>query len=112
MTHTSKINETWEMYTTTSGWITCYDIFTLAWKHRGWKRYFADKVYIILSGKCELTQEIGGKDEVTELSGSDWVFKILSGTPHIFYFPEDTRMLEWFPEGTRSENFERYRKMK
>ncbi len=112
MTHTSKINQVGEMYTTTSGWVTCYDLFTIAGNFRGWKRYFADKVYIILSGSCELTQEIDGEDTTTKLSLNDWVFKILSGTPHIFYFPEDTRMLEWFPEWTQSENFERYREMK
>lgn len=110
--HTSKINEAWEMYTTTSGGITCYDIFTFAGKYRWGKQYFADKTYIILSGRCELTQEIDGWDQVTKLTPQDGTFTIRAGTPHIFYFPEDTRMLEWFPDDTQSENYERYRKIK
>lgn len=110
--HTEKINEAGEMYITTSGWITCYDLFTVAGKYRGGKTYSATKHYIILSGTCELTQEIQGEDKKTTLSPQDGVFTLLADTPHIFYFPEDTRMLEWFPAGTESQDFERYRKLK
>lgn len=112
MTHLEKINDAGEMYITSSGWITCYDLFTLAWKYRGGKIYDADKKYIILSGKCELTIELEWQDIMQYISAKNGIFKIESGTPHIFYFPEDTRMIEWFSQGTESKDFERYRAMK
>jgi len=112
MTHTQKIDEAWELYTTTSGWITCYDIFTNAGKYRGGKIYDTDKKYVILSGKCELIREINEEDITNHVSAENGIFEIKSGTPHLFYFPEDTRLIEWFPEWTKSKNYERYRAMK
>lgn len=108
----TKENDAGVMHTTTSGWITCYDIFTKAWYHRGWKVYNADKKYIILSGVCTLTIEKEGKDISRDITENNSIFEIASWTPHIFYFSKDTRMLEWFPEGTTSEDFERYKAMK
>ena len=112
MTHTEKINAAWEMHIITSWWITCYDIFTLAWKYRWGKIYDRDKKYIILSGSCELMQEKDGSDITENIDSSNGIFEIHAGIPHIFYFAEDTRMIEWFPEGTKSEEYERYRVMK
>ena len=112
MTHTQKIDEAWELYTTSSGWITCYDIFTKAWKYRGWKIYDADKKYIILSGNCEITTLEWWEDLMRKIWTEDGIFEIASNIPHLFYFPEDTRLIEWFSEETKSENYERYRAMK
>jgi hypothetical protein len=112
MTHTHKIDDAWELYTTTSGGITCYDICTKTWKYRGGKIYNANKKYIILSGKCELTIEKWWEDVVSYISPNNWIFKISANVPHLFYFLEDTRMIEWFDEWTISEDFERYREMK
>lgn len=112
MTHIEKINDAWEMYTTTSWGVTCYDLFTHAGKYRGGKIYNVDKKYVILSGKCELTTEINGKDTIQSISPEDGIFEIRVNTPHIFYFPVNTRMIEWFPEGAQSKNFERYRALK
>ncbi len=110
--HTEKINEAGSLYTTSSAGITCYDIFTKAGNYRGGKIYFSDKVCRILSGEATLIYEKNGfdvRENLTEKSGE----KIIpNGLPHIFHFPIDTRMLEWFPEWTKSENFEKYRKMK
>jgi hypothetical protein len=112
MTHTHKINDAWELYTTTSLWVTCYDIFTKAWKYRGWKIYDADKKYIILSGKCELTIEKWWEDVVSYIFPKNWIFEIPAKMPHLFYFPYETRMIEWFNEWAISVDFERYRAMK
>lgn len=85
MTHKEKINESGEMHIVTSWGIICYDIFTKASFFRGGKIYFADKKYIILSWRCELTQEINGKDMLQSIDSQKWIFEIKSGTPHIFY---------------------------
>lgn len=112
MTHTQKVDEVWELYTTTSWGITCYDIFTRAWKYRWWKIYNSDKQYVILSWKCELTIEVKGKDMKSTITPENGVFLLEANTPHIFYFPEDTRLIEWFSQDTQYEDFERYRAMK
>lgn len=108
----TKENDAGVMHTTTSWGITCYDLFTHAGFYRWGKIYNADKKYITLSGKCELTVEQDWRDVLQNISTEDGIFEIAAWTPHIFYFSEDTRMLEWFPEGTQGENFERYRVMK
>lgn len=112
MTHSEKINDAGEMYITTSEGVTCYDIRTNAWFYRGWKTYFADKICRILSGEATLIYEQNGFDVRERLTRESWEKVIPHWVPHIFYFPTDTRMLEWFPENTKSENFERYKKMK
>lgn len=108
----TKENDAGIMHTTSSWWITCYDLFTNAWFYRGGKIYDADKKYVILSGNCELTIEKKWKDITKTISPDNGIFEIASWTPHIFYFPEDTRMIEWFLEGANSSDFERYRAMK
>lgn len=112
MTHSEKINESGEMYITSSCGVTCYDLYTFARKYRWGKIYNTDKQYIILAGSCELTQEIGWKDTIQSITADNGIFTILSWIPHIFYFPEDTRMIEWFPAWSTSTDFERYREMK
>ncbi len=112
MKHSQKVNSVWELYTTSSGGITCYDIFTLAWNYRGGKIYSNNKKYIILSGRCELTIEKDWKDIKSEISEKDGIFELAGNTPHIFYFPVDTRLIEWFSEDTSYKDFDRYREMK
>ena len=112
MTHKHKIDAVWELYTTISGWICCYDIFTKAWNYRGWKTYSKQKQILILSWGCEITQELDWEDIKTTLLAWSNIFTLNPEVPHIFYFSEDTRMLEWFDEDTSKHNFERYREWK
>lgn len=110
--HTEKINESWVMYTTISGWICSYDLFTHKGKYRGGKIYDVDKKYIVLSWRCELIREVKGEDRTAVFGPDDGIFEIDAHTPHIFYFSEDTRMIEWFSDTWSSVDFERYRNMK
>jgi len=91
---------------------TRYEITTLPWNYRGWKKYFTDKLVRILSGKTIITQEINGKDTEITLTPKSGDYIIPSWIPNIFYFPELTEMIEEFPNNTKTENFERYRAMK
>lgn len=112
MTHIEKIDAVWELYTTTSWWVTCYDIFTKAGNYRWGKIYSHAKKYVILSWICELTTEVDWKDVKQEISPKNGIFELWAEVPHIFYFPVDTRLIEWFPEETTHKHFEKYRAWK
>ena len=89
-----------------------YKIETFAWKWRGGKIYFWDKVAKILSGTAIITLEIDEKDEEIQLSPNSWDFLIPQWVPHIFYFPENCLMTERFKKGITVKDFERYRALK
>ena len=109
MTHYEKINDAGEMHTIHMDGITTYIIYTNEGFFRGGKKYFADKVFRVLSWEVQFIYEKNGFDIYETLSSADGDKNIPAGVAHIFKSLTDSVILEYFPEGTQSEDFERYR---
>lgn len=112
MKTTEKQNNSWYLAKVELHKTIVLNIFTKAWNHRWWKIYSEDKVFLILSGKAEVTVFNGTEDIATMYTSESRPIKIPAWTPNIFYFSEDTEMLEWFSQDVETEKYERYRKQK
>lgn len=107
-----KENDSWIMRTFKDETTTKYEIVTNKGFYRGGKIYFNDKIVEILSWKAVITMEVDWCDVTKELVPDDGTYTIPAWIPNLFYFPVKTIMTETFPNHTRTDDFEKYRKMK